>query len=299
MVKRARIVRPYRPEDTAALVQIHNKSYPGNQLRLRPNSFSRYLDDILSVGGKVWTVSDSNNPVGYANVAPVPGLEAVLDLQGCIDPNKRRQGFGSYLLDQLIQALKENGRFQLSHAVYSLNSPAALFLQSHHFTIEHIEVQLLLETPAQLSPVSFPTGFHLATYSMATAVKKFRQAYDVVFQGAPWYQPYTSDREITADLDQPADLLFLQEGTETAGFAWLRMPEPELGEIEPFGLLPAYQGKGFGSKFLTAAIHQLVKRGAKRVRIGAWQRNEKAIRLYRQIGFKQINTQTYLAYDIG
>jgi ribosomal protein S18 acetylase RimI-like enzyme len=76
------------------------------------------------------------------------------------------------------------------------------------------------------------------------------------------------------------------------------MPEPDLGEIEPFGLLPAYQGRGLGAAFLTAVIHRLVSRGAKHIRIGAWQRNERAIHLYQQLGFTHINTQTYLAYDI-
>jgi ribosomal protein S18 acetylase RimI-like enzyme len=113
----------------------------------------------------------------------------------------------------------------------------------------------------------------------------------------PWYQPYTSAGEVTAELSDPADLLFLLDGEKTAGFAWLRMPEPNVGEIEPFGLLPVYQGQGLGVAFLTAAVQRLAAKGAKQVRIGAWQPNERAIRLYQRLGFKHINTQTYLAYN--
>lgn len=289
-------VRPFQSEDAADLVQIHNKSFPGNQMR--PNSFARYLNDVFSVGGWAWTISDGQGLVGYAYVAPVPALESVLDLQGCIDPAKRRRGFGSHLLNAIQNELREIGDYQLSHAVFSLSSPAALFLQSRQFFVEHVEWRLILENPKHLPAVSFPAGFQLETYPIGTAVRAFRKAYDAAFKGLPWYQPYTSTREVMAELVDSDDLIFLLDEEKTAGFAWLRMPELDLGEIEPFGLLPEYQGKGLGAKFLMAAIHQLFARGAERVRIGAWQRNERAIYLYQQLGFKLTTTQTYLAYNI-
>jgi ribosomal protein S18 acetylase RimI-like enzyme len=139
----------------------------------------------------------------------------------------------------------------------------------------------------------------VTTFPVAAAIRAFRMLYDDIFRGRPWYQPYTSTREVIAELEDPADLLFLMEGEKTAGFAWLRMPEIDQGEIEPFGLLPAYQGRGLGAKFLAAAVHQLAAAGAENIHIGAWQDNERAIRLYQQLGFKHTNTQTYLAYDIN
>lgn len=296
MAQRARTVRPYQPEDAAGLVKIHNASYPANQMQ--PFSFGRYLNDALDIGGKIWVISEANNLVGFAFVVPVSGLAGVLDLQGCIEPSKRRQGYGTHLLQAIIDALKDNGPLQLSHGVYNLNSRAAHFLQSQNFFIEHIEVQMMLENPGRLKELSLPPGFRLATFPLAAAVRTFRKSYDDTFRDAPWYQPYTSVKEVTADLDHPTDLLFLLDGDKTAGFAWLRMPKTDLGEIEPFGLLPAYRGQGLGSKFLTAAIHRLAARGSKQVQIGAWQRNERALHLYRRLGFKQTRTQTYLAYNI-
>jgi mycothiol synthase len=291
----AKTAQLYHPQDAAVLAQIHNRAFPGNQMR--PSSFSRHLNDILTIQGQVWTVSDEHGLVGYAYVTPVPGLVGVLDLQGCIDPAKQRQGYGSHLLSVVIASLMANGRPQLSHAVDTLSSPAALFLQSRQFVVEHIEWHMLLENPGDYAPVSFPPGFRLATYPLAAAVRNFRKTYEAAFHGLPWFQPYTSDREVTAELSAPTDLLFLLDNEKIAGFAWLRMPELDLGEVEPFGLLPAYRGKGLGAKFLTAAIQQLVASGAKRIRIGTWQSNDRAIRLYQQLGFKHINTQTYLAYD--
>lgn len=297
VARTAKFVRPYRPENAAELVQIHNRAFPADQMR--PLSFARYLNDVLNIEGQVWTISAEQGLVGYGYVTPVPGLEDVFDLQGCIDPAQRRQGFGSHLLNEILNEMQANGRYQLSHAVYSLAAPTALFLQSHQFVVEHVEWQLLLENPGRLPPVSFPPGFRPATYPLPTAVRTFRKLYDAIFRGLPWYQPYTSTKEVTADLSDAADLLFLVDGEKAAGFAWLRMPEPDVGEVEPFGLLPTYQGRGLGVQFLTAAVHQLAAQGAEQVRIGAWQRNERAIHLYQQVGFKHINTQTYLAFTFG
>jgi mycothiol synthase len=291
----AKTAQLYHPQDAAVLAQIHNRAFPGNQMR--PSSFSRHLNDVLTIQGQVWTVSDEHGLVGYAYVTPVPGLEGVLDLQGGIDPTKQRQGFGSHLLSIIIESLMANGRFQLSHAVASLSSPAARFLQGRQFVVEHIEWHMLLENPNQNASIPFPNEFRLVTYPLAVAVRNFRKTHDAAFHGLPWFQPYTSDREVTAELSDSTNLLFLLDNEKIAGFAWLRMPELDLGEVEPFGLLPAYQGKGLGAKFLAAAIQQLVASGAKRIRIGAWQSNDRAIHLYQQLGFKHVNTQTYLAYD--
>lgn len=266
---------------------------------MRPKSFSAYLKAVISVDGRIWTISDEKGFVGYAYVAPIPGLEAVLDLQGCIDPDRQRQGFGSQLLNNILASLKKSGSCQLSHPVYTLTSPAALFLQSHQFFVEHIECQMLLENPDRSPATSLPPNFRLATFPVGTAVRTFRRLYGTIFKNHPWYQPYTNTREVMAELTGSTDLLFLLDGNETAGFAWLRMPEPDLGEIEPFGLLPNYQGQGIGAAFLKAAIQQLVTRGAEHIRIGAWQRNERAIRLYQQIGFKHTTTLTYLAYNVS
>ena len=292
--KIVKVVQPYQPEEIAPLVEIHNRAYPVN--KVGQVFLSHHLNNVIKYAGQVWTIKDNNELIGYGYVTPVPGLTAVLDLQGCIDPDKQRQGFGRVLLKHIINDLKQNGRFQLSHAVPSLAYPSARFLTSQQFIVEHTEQQLILKNPNNMPTVSLPAGYTLTTYDVKTAVQQFRTTYNAIFQELPWYQPYTNDEEVTAELANTADLLFLQHNQTIAGFAWLRMPELHLGEIEPFGLLPAYQGQGLGRQFLTVAISELVKRGAELVRIGGWQTNKRALHLYEQTGFQPISTQIYLAY---
>jgi mycothiol synthase len=290
----AKSVQPYHPDNLKALVKIHNHAYPANQVG--PVFLSRHFDNVIKYGGQIWTIQDGKRLVGYAYVTPIPGLEGVFDLQGCVEPGNRRQGFGRSLLNEILRTLSQNGRFQLSQAVSSLNSPGALFLTSQQFEVEHVEQQMVFENPGSVMAISLPEGYKVAAFDEGTAVRQFRAAYEAAFQGLPWFQPYISDEEVIDDLANAADLLFLRHNEETAGFAWLRMSEPTLGEIEPFGLLPAYQGQGLGIAFLKTAIRELVNRGAEAVQIGGWQTNERALRLYRQIGFKPTTSQTYLAY---
>ncbi len=296
MMQRTKHVQPYHNDDAELVVKIHNRSYPDKQIQ-QP-AFSQYLNKVINAGGQVWTITDIRELVGYGCVVPISGLDNLLYLRGCIEPSYRRKGYGSFLLKTIIQTLSKNSRFQLSHAVSSLKSPAAHFLQSHQFSVEHVEIQMLLENPTKRPPISLPPGFELMTYELGTAVQKFRQAYDAAFYGLPWYQPYTSDREVTADLENAEDLVFLLDGEKTAGFVWLQKPEVTLGEIEPIGILPDYQGRGLGLKLLSVAIQRLVANGATHIRIGTWQTNERATRLYQRVGFKKIDAQIYLVLDI-
>lgn len=289
------LVSPYKRQDAGTLAAIYNRAFPAKKLGAL--LFSHHLEAIDGNDGRIWTIRENRTLVGYGQISPVPGLEGVFDLQGCIDPDRQRHGFGRMLLDQIIRDLGGNGRFELSHAVPSLDTPAARFLTSQGFIVEHTERRLRLQNPESLPAVPLPPDFRIVTYEQETAVRHFRAAYDAIFQGLPWYQPYTEDWEVVIELPNSADLLFLAHEEVIAGFAWLRRNGPGQAEIEPFGIMPAFQGQQLGYRFLAAAIHTLVRKGVNQVQIGAWQNNERAINLYKKIGFKAASKQIYLAYS--
>ncbi len=90
-------------------------------------------------------------------------------------------------------------------------------------------------------------------------------------------------------------MLFLELFGEPVGFAWLRATPITSARIEPVGIVPPCQGKGFGKLLLQAAIVRLVELGARDVRIGAWENNEIALHIYRDLGFKPHERTFYLA----
>ncbi len=104
--------------------------------------------------------------------------------------------------------------------------------------------------------------------------------------------------EMDSLLSDKADILFLMHDNQPIGFAWIQL-EDGMGQIEPIGILPAYQGEGNGRFLLQTALNQLHKRGAAQVKIGVWRDNETAVSLYQSIGFRHRKTLIYYALDLG
>ena len=259
-------------------------------------SLDAHLRAILHLEGYVWVILANGKPVGMASVAPLPGLPGMFELDGFIAPQWQRQGLGSQLLRRVMDELPGTAVHQISHAVTDIHSPAAQFLQHHHFAISNEEWLLVKQDLADCEPPAHP-DLTWGTLSRVQAVAKFCELYDRSFKSLPWYQPYTT-HEVAAELTAARDLLFLRRGAEFIGFAWLRWPEKTVGQIEPIGIVAGEQRKGYGRYLLAAALHQFAQRGAKRAQIGAWATNQTAIRLYESMGFRHQETVTYLAYDL-
>jgi ribosomal protein S18 acetylase RimI-like enzyme len=138
----------------------------------------------------------------------------------------------------------------------------------------------------------------LQVYGRETAIPLFCRLYEESFSGLPWDQPFTN-AEVATSLNDAKNMLFLTLDGEAIGFAWVNVDGDGKGLIEPLGIIPAYQYKGFGRVLLFRVIRELVRRGAKRVEIGAWRDNGAAIQLYRSVGFRHIKTFTYLAFNLN
>ena len=73
----------------------------------------------------------------------------------------------------------------------------------------------------------------------------------------------------------------------------------ELGQIEPLGVLPEYQGKGLGRALELTALKIMQNQSAKYVFVDHISLNEKAISLSKQNGFKQINNALRYFIDVN
>jgi len=288
------MIRPYTVGDAPPLAAIHNRVYPANTYT--PASFHEFVDRTLSSTGFSW-VLETSSLAGYALLRSVPGLEGIGELLGCIDPAWQRRGLGGQLLRYLLHQLRATDYWQLSHHVTRLDSPAASFLLQNHFFLEHEEWLMELDNLTDLPDLPRAKSVRLHTFSRATAVSIFCRLYEASFSGLPWHQPFTPS-EVLATLRHPKDILFLTLDGEPIGFAWITLDEDRKGLIEPLGIIPLYQGCGFGRILLVATLRELAWRGAKRVEIGAWRNNEGAIHLYHSLGFRHRKTFTYLAYNL-
>lgn len=279
-------VRAYAVGDAEALDHLHSAAH--------------HLREAAQQDGYGWVAWMGEKPVGYLSATPVPGLDGVVDLYAYVAPALRRRGIGSRLLRTALDALSAAGVRQLSHGVESLESPAAQFLRSHNFYLEHEEWRMERPHLDALPSLNLPPGCGLQTFERAQAISRFRALYERSFAPTPWYQPYTI-ADVEAELDDAADLLFLTCDDKDVGFVWMRLKSTtagKVGEIEPIGVVGDFQGHGHGRALLVAALHRLARRGAQRARLGVWRNNQAALRLYRSAGFRHIGSLYYLARDL-
>jgi mycothiol synthase len=235
--------------------------------------------------------------VGYARVAPLPGLPGQYDLDMLIARVWQRQGLGSRLIAFLKQALVGSDVANLSWGVSDSQSGIANFLCQNGFKPDHEE--LILARP-HLDDLPLPPAqpqLSLHTYPLHQTIPLFCRLYDASFAGHAWFQPYTPD-EVAADLISARDILFLVAEKRPFGFAWLHVDEHNEGKIEPIGILPDGQGIGNGRFLFLSALHELKQRGAQSAIIGAWANNLAAIHLYESVGFSHQQTITYYACQV-
>jgi ribosomal protein S18 acetylase RimI-like enzyme len=251
---------------------------------------------LVAGNGRCWTITTSQNqPVGYASIEPLAGLPGLADLNGLIDSQWQRRGLGSRLLGHLCRELVGGPIRQLSHGLIDLDSPVAHFLRHHHFQLSHQERHLLLtewDNLPQPQPPT-PTCRVAPLEQRDRALALFNQLYEASFAPHPWHQPY-SRAELVATLQQPADLRFLWEGEQAIGVVWLHYPAPAEAEIEPMGIVPEKQGRGYGRYLLHDTLHHLRRCQIKRLRLGVWASNQVALTLYESFGFHHSHMRSYL-----
>jgi ribosomal protein S18 acetylase RimI-like enzyme len=249
---------------------------------------------------QVWVLTIDNAILGYAAMLPAPGLPGLVELEGFIAPKYQRQGWGTRLLQHIQQEVAGSAISQLSHAVPSLDTPAARFLLKNHFFIEHEEwtMEWLMANGKWLmvnDHLPF-ANLQLTTCPRREAIPLFCQLYTASFTGLPWDQPFTA-AEVASLLTDSNDLKFLLEGNTPIGFMWVRRQDNHTVQFEPAGIIKEKQGLGYGRYLFQSVLQQLAQEGVTAVSLGVWANNP-ATHLYQSLGFQHTSTTTYLAYDI-
>ena len=63
-----------------------------------------------------------------------------------------------------------------------------------------------------------------------------------------------------------------------------------VGAIQNLGILPGYRGRSLGAQLLLQAMHGFRRAGLRRALLEVTAQNERAIRVYRRLGFRRVKT---------
>jgi ribosomal protein S18 acetylase RimI-like enzyme len=92
----------------------------------------------------------------------------------------------------------------------------------------------------------------------------------------------------------------LRQGEQLLGFVAYYLKGAEDWFFNFLAVDPTSRGKGYGERLARAALNDMIARGARRITIVTYPFNERALRLYTRLGFKEIDrhTQVELEYQV-
>lgn len=95
-------------------------------------------------------------------------------------------------------------------------------------------------------------------------------------------------------------LAVMREGGAPVGYSMLTPPDLPLPDLVPSDielkriyLFSKFQGSGLGQQMMDAAIEAAHEMGARRLLLGVYAHNLRALRFYKRYGFAQVGTRTF------
>lgn len=110
-----------------------------------------------------------------------------------------------------------------------------------------------------------------------------------------------STTHFVADLLDKGDIQFYAlDGAKVVGWCdIIRNQQEQMKHVGRMGmgLLADYRGQGIGSRLLSATMQAAFDKGIQRIELAAFDSNERAIRMYKKLGFQEEGRNKY-AYSI-
>jgi ribosomal protein S18 acetylase RimI-like enzyme len=207
------------------------------------------------------------------------------ELAGMVDPDARRRGIATALLDAALPLCRERGYREALLVTPRESSPGRSFALSRGAVLEHSEHALaLLAAPAD-GPANPAVTVRTATQADVSEVARLlTAAFGPVPSKALQLQATERSRTVLAELSGSAvgTLRLTREGEAAAG-------------IYGFAVDPAWQGRGIGRDVLRRVCQQLRDEGVHRIGLEVAVDNDHAMGLYTSLGFTPVTTEDYYA----
>jgi ribosomal protein S18 acetylase RimI-like enzyme len=212
----------------------------------------------------------------------------VLELAGMVDPDYRRRGIGTALLDEALDVCRQRPHTARLLIVPRTSVAGQALALRRGGTLDHSEHALRLVGPPNDVPSDPLVTIRPATWQDLPAVQELRHL------GFGWRPPAPDD----PDNDRPAsidpDLLVVERHGAPIGTVRLSHEGVTVG-VYGFVIHPAYQGRGIGRDVLHRLCRTALSAGAESVSLEVATDNDRALNLYTSLGFTQVTTEDYYA----
>ena len=246
----------------------------GGRLKLEWNALrhrsGRYVEDVLW-----WEGERLLGFLGiYTHGAPT------IELAGMVDPDARRRGIGTALLDAGLRVCQQREHTSVLLVVPRASVAGRSLAQRRGGSLDHSEHALqLLGEPAEV-PADPRVTVRAATPEDQPEVRELLRL------GFDWEPPEAADSD-------PNTLVVERDG-QLIGTVRLN-PERDGASVSGFVIHPDHQGRGIGRDVLHRLCRTARADGATAVNLEVATNNDRALHLYTSLGFRLVITEDYYA----
>jgi len=239
------------------------------------NAHGAGRDFIVTAGGGI---------AGYAFLDP-PSPDGEVTGELVVRPDRRRQGLGRALVDELIPAA---GGHVLRVWAHGDLAAAAALARAAGFERFRALWQMRRSLREPLDRPALPPGRTLRTFVPGRDEDAWLSLNGRAFAKHPeqggWTRHDLELREREPWFD-PAGFFVAEHDGVMSGFHWTKVHDSQLGEVYVVGVDPGEQGSGLGRALTLAGLRHLQELGMAQAMLYVDEDNVPAIRMYESLGF--------------
>jgi ribosomal protein S18 acetylase RimI-like enzyme len=294
------IIRHYLPETDLSplsrmLTEIESVDRDGEE------TSEEYLSGMsewpnFDPGQNVWVAEWGGDLVGYGQV--LPRTESPSTIYVVVRPSQRRQGLGSQLLALTLSRLDASKHKKILIYATGHNTASNAFLKHHGFEVNGTS-GVMVAPIGGLPLVEIPPAYSLRRYPELGDPQIVVQALDQCYKdmvghhqnvtSADRYMNYYGEEGIHLLFDERDNLIGICAGKPEGKADNRGRGASDL--LDAPGLVNEYRQREFQHFLALAVIHWLREKGTRPITLEYWGDDEKAIAIYRGLGFELVSEQ--------
>ena len=218
-----------------------------------------------------------------------------------VHPHHRYEmaSIGPQLLSEAINVIREAGGGHVHWWVFEPNEIHKTLAESIGLNEGRITLQMRVALPLNEATDIVTTPFQSGADDERWLAVNNAAFADHLEQGG-WTQS-TLDSRKQEPWFNPNGFLLLNKGDELAGFCWTKVhldTAPVLGEIYVIAVHPRFSGKGLGRALTIAGLTHLQRAGISTGMLHVDADNQRAVNMYKSLGFTITNQQRAFVGDV-
>ena len=179
------------------------------------------------------------------------------------------------------------------HAAQTIRNLEAAGFTPFDWSVYRFELEMSQELP----PTQLSKGYKIRSFHGENEVQAYVALHRAAFGSKKMTMAWRNRILHQPTYRSSLDLIIENEAHVPVGFCicWLRA---DVGQIEPLGVHPDYQGLGLGRALETVAYQTLKAHGARTIKVDHGSHNENAIAISQKTGFRKSNNALRYYVDV-